>query len=320
MPDQALFQAAASGALDRPDGLRREIDRLMKDQRFRASMTAFHRQWLDLDKVPGLMRDGSVWSSGVPLAAADETERFLAHSLLEADGRVETILGARYSFINRYTARIYGLPSTDGLDPVKTDLPAGRRGLLTQGSLLALNAKAGETSPILRGLTIRTKLICQGLPQPPADIPDLKPPAPNLSTRERHLAHSTDPACRGCHQMIDEIGFAFEGFDQIGRARTTDGGKPVDTRGTLKAVDGMDRPFGGAEPLIEILAKSPEVRACVARQWMRYALARGETQADEASFEAAVGMARAANDDLRAFIVAFASSPTFTHRAAAQGE
>ena len=50
------------------------------------------------------------------------------------------------------------------------------------------------------------------------------PPAPDpaKSTRERFDIHATDAACATCHSSIDQIGFAFEMFDGMGKQRAAD--------------------------------------------------------------------------------------------------
>jgi hypothetical protein len=55
---------------------------------------------------------------------------------------------------------------------------------------------------------------------PPPNIP--KPPdvQPGVSTRERLSQHEVDPACSGCHQLMDPIGFGLENYDAIGRFRS----------------------------------------------------------------------------------------------------
>ena len=64
-------------------------------------------------------------------------------------------------------------------------------------------------------------------PNPPADVPPLPETMNNekvLSVRERMEQHRVNPACAGCHQLMDPIGLSLENFDAIGRWRETDGG------------------------------------------------------------------------------------------------
>ena len=87
-------------------------------------------------------------------------------------------------------------------------------------------------------------------------------------------------ACTGsCHRVMDPIGFGFEHYDGIGRFRTTDQNLPVDSSGSIP-LDGQTHTFADAVALGNILAASPQVQACLARQVMRYALNRWDTAAD----------------------------------------
>ena len=62
---------------------------------------------------------------------------------------------------------------------------------------------------------------------------------------ERILAqHRSNPACQGCHKLMDPIGFALEPFDAIGRARLEDGGNPIDAHGVMYDGTPVDGPAG----------------------------------------------------------------------------
>jgi len=98
----------------------------------------------------------------------------------------------------------------------------------------------------------------------------LPPPDPTLTTRERIVAHTASETCQGCHSLMNPIGFAFEGFDAMGRPRTTDNGKPVDTSGALTGTD-VDGAFNGPEELASKLGQSASTRECFARQWFQFA-------------------------------------------------
>ena len=65
-------------------------------------------------------------------------------------------------------------------------LPAAqdRAGILTQASFLAVQAHPDQTSPVLRGKFVRTKLMCQPPPPPPMDV-DITPPRRELGERRR---------------------------------------------------------------------------------------------------------------------------------------
>jgi hypothetical protein len=99
-----------------------------------------------------------------------------------------------------------------------------------------------------------------------------------------------------------------------------DGAFPVDTAGVLTGLDEADRPFANALELVDLLAGSDEVRACFARQWLRYGAARNETAADEQALEGALAAFRSSGHDVRELLVALVKSRAFTHRARAAEE
>src|SRR6185369_7603817 len=123
----------------------------------------------------------------------------------------------------------------DGAGPTKVTLdPAVRAGVLTQASVLTGLSKADSSSPVLRGKFVRERLLCGRLSPPPNDVKLMLPdPAPGITTRARYEAHLQVDECSGCHRQMDPIGFGFEGFDAIGRARTEDEGEAVDTSGSI---------------------------------------------------------------------------------------
>jgi hypothetical protein len=91
----------------------------------------------------------------------------------------------------------------------------------------------------LRGNWVAEVLLGDRLPPPPKDVPKLpeEETTDTLTVRQLVEKHASDPRCAGCHDHIDGYGFALEGYDAIGRLRSTDlGGRPIETR--AKVFDG----------------------------------------------------------------------------------
>src|SRR5262249_49752651 len=137
-------------------------------------------------------------------------------------------------FVSGGLAKVYGVatPMGDPTSPQMITFPSdqGRAGILTQAGFLSVQAHPDQTSPVLRGKFIRSKLLCQSVPPPPDDV-DISPPEIDQggTARERFSLHlSAGSSCNACHSLMDPIGFAFENFDAIGQYRQTDNGKPVD--------------------------------------------------------------------------------------------
>jgi hypothetical protein len=100
---------------------------------------------------------------------------------------------------------------------------------------------------------------------------EIIPPVPDLSktTRERFSIHSTDPGCRGCHSLIDPVGFSFEHLDGMGAFRTQENGIDVDSATTVNLGSDFDGSYTNSNELALAISQSPEVRECFARQLFR---------------------------------------------------
>jgi hypothetical protein len=136
---------------------------------------------------------------------------------------------------------------------------------------------------------------------------------PGVSTREMFTMHSTVEPCKSCHTLMDPIGFGFENYDGIGRWRTTDQGQPVDASGALTGTD-IDGTFNGAVDLAHKLSQSAEVRDCVATEWFRYAMGRGESADDTCALASLKQSFSASQSDIRQLLVAVTQTVTFRYR------
>ena len=320
MPDGALFDAAASGRLATQADLAREARRMLGDVRAHAVVSTFHAQWLGLDKLQGLGKDAVVYPLFTPALAdafAAETNRFVDEVVWNREGTLAALLTAPYTFGDATLAAFYGLaaPAGGGVGL----LPTGgtqRAGLLTQGAFLSVYGKANQSDPVHRGRFVRERLFCTTPPPPPQNIiirpPDLDP---RLTTRQRFDQHTSDPACSGCHQLLDPIGFGFEHYDGMGRWRDMEGGQPVDGSGTVTGTD-VDGDFDGAVQLAGKLAQSTEVQVCYATQWFRFGYGRGETDADACSLHDLATAFVTAKGDVRELVVALTQTDAFRYRRA----
>jgi hypothetical protein len=82
MPDDRLLVAAEIGKLATKEGLVDEAERLMEDPRSRNAVLHFHRQWLELTKLPAAYRDAELfpeYNDALKSRFATETERFVDH-------------------------------------------------------------------------------------------------------------------------------------------------------------------------------------------------------------------------------------------------
>ncbi len=289
MPDDALLDQAEAGQLGTPEELEAQARRMLDDPRARRAVTEFHAQWLRLHEVEHVTKDPVAYpeyDEQIRAWSARQTRMFVEHVVFDGEGDLGTLLTADYGYLNEPLAEFYGVDTDvvgDTLRRVQLD-PERRAGLLTQASLLSVLGKPDQSSPVLRGAFVRDAFLCQPLPAPPPDVdttlPDIEP---GVSTRERLSRHSEDPACAGCHTLIDPVGFGLEHYDGVGRWRDQDQGLEIDASGELLGTDDIDGAFDGAVQLAHALASSEQVQGCFVRQWFRFAQARAETDDDACS-------------------------------------
>jgi hypothetical protein len=193
----------------------------------------------------------------------------------------------------------------------------GRHGVLTHPALLALLARPDQSNPISRGLFIVRNVLCKDVPPPPTglEIPQLPEISAGLTTRDRLEQHVDSPLCRTCHQVFDPPGFALEAFDQVGKHRTMDQGKPVDTSGSMAVKVDVDGQFASGDELLSKLAQSHDVRSCFAQHYLEFALAREALAPEETCSAKAIGESFVPSGDLKQLIANVAQSDAFRLRA-----
>lgn len=247
---------------------------------------------------------------------AEETEAFLEEVIFEGEGTVEEMFTADWSMRNAELSEWYGdaeAPTSD--DFVRVDLDPGiHSGFLTHAGLLMLNAKPDRTSPVRRGHWVRERLLCDPPPAPPDVVPDPPEIDETQTTRDQFEQHRSDPACAGCHQLMDPIGFGFEHFDGLGMYRELEGDLPIDASGEIFNSEDVDGTFYGAVELGERLGRSDQVRSCVASQWFRYAHGRPDVELDECSMAQVMTRFGESGYNVRELLVALTTTDAFRYR------
>jgi hypothetical protein len=290
-PDEALMAAAESGALDAPTGIATEVTRMMNAERFDMTLSSFHEQWLGWNAIVGTQKDvvtTPAWDSTLQYDFRRESELFVKSIFLEG-GTFTDVLTSSHTFVNPGLAQFYGIayPGT-GTEFVKVDSLPHRYGVMTHPSIMATYAHRNQSAPVRRGEFVRKHLLCTE-PEPPPmgvqiEIPEV---APGMTTRERFEAHRTEPSCRGCHVALDPLGVPFEHYDELGRWRDMDQGKPVDANGGLTYVASLGdvddptlAPVNGPLDFAQKLSVLPEAQQCMVYNWFRYAMGHVEEEAD----------------------------------------
>jgi hypothetical protein len=284
-PDATALDAATTGALDTPEGVRKEVDRLLASSRVVDGFYEMVEDLMSLDAVDMMAKDTKLFPQLTPTirqAMRQEILRMFRDVSLDRDADMMELYTTNRTFVNAELGKLYGITTTS-TDVVAADLPAAqpRAGLLTTSAVLAVQDKPYQTSPTRRGAFFWRSLMCTHIPDPPAGVNVNIPPPPAgmvVSRRQLLAGHATDPSCAGCHSMMDPIGLAFENFDAMGAYRTTDeNGQPIDAHGDLNG-----KAFTGPRELGALVGQSDAARACIARRIYRFATGRNENGYDDA--------------------------------------
>jgi hypothetical protein len=318
MPDDQLFAAAKSGGLDKPEQLAAQADRLLKDPRARDALTDFHMQWLGIYGADELEKGDvyTTYSPEVGKAMLGETAAFIEATFLgpQATGKLEDLFTSSSTYLNEALAKHYGVPGVTGANFRKVEMdPTQRAGILTQGAFLTKHSKEVESFPIARGVYVLRNVLCQALPEPNIMLPPPPEQKMGVTTRQLYEDFTKAAACQACHSQINAAGFAFENYDAVGGYRTDEEGQKVDASGTLALGSGTVT-FKNAVELMKTAAKSPELRDCVARNWLRALLRREEVPDEAGSLKDMSTAFAASNYDMRSLIVALTKTRAFTHR------
>jgi hypothetical protein len=315
IPDDALLAAASAGDLADGARLANELSRMAGDARFMRGVSGFYQTWLRLESFREVARDGADFTTNVVNSL--EASLLMSATRLYAgpSPNVAGLFSGTAYFMDPTLRSFYGLAGS-GTGFVATDLPGeGRSGILTHPGLMTLFARPAETNPISRGLYMRRVILCKDMSPPPAGvpIPPLPPIMPGLSTRDRLDQHAKTPFCASCHNLFDPAGYAFENFDQVGRHRAMDGGKPVDTSATMIDSGDVNGVFAKGEDLLAKVAESKDVRACFAQKYLEYAVARNAATEDACSLDA-LDKQFVPSGDLVGLVLSIAKSDSFRYR------
>jgi hypothetical protein len=284
IPDDELLQLAVAGRLSEPAVLDQQLRRMLDDPRSEAMTRNFAGQWLalrNLDAHVPVVDRFPDFDNNLRQSFRRETE-LLFDSLIRENRPVTELLTADYTFVDERLALHYDIPGIKGERFRRVNLDgslAVRRGILGKGSMLTVASQPGRTSPVMRGYWVLSNIIGVEPPPPPPNVPLLEETAADgkagvrtPTLREQMEVHRDNPACLGCHNLMDPIGFALETFDATGRYRETDNGLPIDPSGQL--YDGMD--IVDASGLQQFLLTYEEsVARNITQRMLTYALGRG---------------------------------------------
>lgn len=314
MPDETLTALAQSGELADPAVLWAQAERMLEDPKASAFVDNFAGQWLPLRALEDAQPDPTLhphFDDALRVSAREETRR-LFREVMNQDLPATMLLDADFTFVDARLAAHYGLPAPAAGEWVKVQWGSNslRRGVLGHTSVLTATSYPDRTSPVKRGQWVLGQLLCEPPAPPPPGVENLETAVEGATMRERMAAHRTNPACAGCHALMDPIGLGLEQFDATGRDRQDDGeGAVIDPAGTLP--DG--RTFEGPVALAGLLADDPRVSACITTHLFSYASGRTPTAGDECAIAAVHEQASSQGGSMKDVLRALLRSRSFTH-------
>ena len=227
-------------------------------------------------------------------------------------------IGTREKYAATHDAQSYNLNPFEHEHPRNTPievLPEQRCGVLTQPSWLVAHSGNFDNDPVRRGKWIREKLLAGVIMDVPITVDAQIPDDETKTLRERfRVVH--EKACWRCHKKMNPLGMPFEAFNHVGRFRTEEKGKPVDTSGavTFSNVEGLDEEVSNAREMMERLASSARVRQSFLRHMFRFWMGRNELLSDSQTL---IAMEKAYVENEGSFkeaLVALLTSDSFLYR------
>lgn len=306
-PDETLLGRAAANKLSTPDEVRDATNAMMSDARIREQVQRFHAQWLSYDEIPH--------PATLATAMRAETRALIDRVIFTQPSSYLDLFVSKETFVGEVLAKHYGLPIPSGGKAAWVPYGnAARLGILSHGAVLSATTKAGDTSPVLRGRFISTRLMCRPIPPPPPNVDaDTAPKGDSACKKDKLRVHAESPACAGCHAQMDPIGFGLENYDREGKFRTREAGAPacaITGEGTLPNV-GV---FKGADGLARELTTSGRIEDCVARELYRFATGRQESDDELTDLRVIIEKFRSKKSTFRDLLLDLVSSNAFGYR------
>ena len=224
----------------------------------------------------------------------------------------------------------------------KVPLETARTGILTDPAWLIAHSKCTENDPVRRGKWIREHLLAGNVPDQPIGVAAQIPDDHDKTLRER-FSVVQDDVCWKCHKVMNPLGMAFEGFNDVGRIRAglyldkhkkefletisekdaeklqKDGALdilPVDATGVLSGTGepDLDGSVKDAADLVQRLAKSTRVRQSIIRHAFRFWMGRNETLSDSKTLIAADQAYVKSGGKFSEVLVSLLTSDSFLYR------
>jgi len=316
-PSDAMLDAASKGSFDSADGAVAQAKTMLDTPAAISAVREMHSQLYKiplLDTITKANVDG--YSDGLKAEFTAAANSFFDYIYSKNLG-VKDILTTNVGFAGPLMAQLYGVPASGtGVQQVTL---SDRVGWYSQAPFLTQWAINNAPDSIHRGVRVNLDTLCLELGPPSGvTLPPVPPQQANETNRQRYEG-LTNGCGAPCHTVfINPIGFAFEDYDGIGRYRTMDNGKPVDTTGSYPFSDGTHT-FKESSDLMQLIANGPQAHQCWSKKLASFALERDIVDSERPTIEAMGAVSQATGGSLKDVMLALVQSPTFrTHVGGAQ--
>lgn len=267
LPDAQLRRAADKDQLQTQAEIAAQAKRMLADPRARTKMRGFFRHWLELEGRD-LSKDQQLYPDFDEAVIADlrrSLELFVEQVVWSDSSDYRELLRADYLLLNHRLQQLYASTINHAENQATgnhferiNSSSEGRSGILTHPYLLSAFAYHDNTSPIHRGVFLTRNIVGRQLKPPPIAVAfENNHFAPHLTMREKVTELTSDQACLSCHEVINPLGFALENFDAVGRWRTQDQKKPIDTRSNYTSATGTTLTIDSPGDIANFAVASP---------------------------------------------------------------
>jgi len=316
-PDEELLKLVEHDEILKPEILRQQISRMLKDKKSQRLGKEFFSYWLQINRLCEDKQPNHelfpVYSTGLNQALIEEVMYF-CYDFLNSNQPVINLINSEDSFLNQRLAEYYGVEGIEGTNYRKVKLSSQHRGgLLGMAAIHTVSSYSNRTSPVLRGQWILEVLLGTPVPPPPenVELAEFKSEKVEkaMTIKARLELHRQDSRCAVCHDRMDPLGFSLENFNAIGQWREQESGLDIDTLGVLK----NGKKIEGVQGLRQYL--SHEMKESFVHQFtsklLGFALGRALDYPDEAIVQYAMEKSKPDDYRIKDLIYYVVDSPAF---------
>ena len=244
------------------------FDRMIEDYRTEIKLKQFFARYLKLHALHSLEKDTKLFP-GFDKQMVEDLKRSMHLQFEEwirnKEFSFSEIFTSQSIFANQRIADFYGLDwpkeaasHATGYQQVPVQHGGG---ILTHPLLMSGFSYASSTSPIHRGVFVAQNIIGRRLNPPPDAFPPFDGEIAKTWTTREKVSYQTKPdSCQRCHGLINDLGFAFEAFDAVGKTRKLDNQKPINSKGNHRTESGKLIKYEGADELASFLSQYDSVK------------------------------------------------------------